>query len=468
MSVVTADRATAVVVEQARHDSWFLGARCGLLGAVVIGTTAYAAPRVALVQHGEGVVVLGVLLSIALTLRSWRGVAAEPRAIPMRAADLSIAGGLASAAAFLAWQMPVVFGGDAATWGASLAVVAPLMGATIAVLFGSRMLYRLRGAVTALALLSPALLRPAYVVIDTATKLAARAVVEAAAFVDSSVLAPGGSAAAAGDLLAQRLTRTGALEAAAVMILLGVRLTHGRRIAQAAWSALVVVVCFGAALRNAVPAACVAAALTTPAFGLRFPTRERQPAPLRCLPQGEPTLLAVTAAALAGVGILAAGVVPTGRPASNVVAFPDVVARLPGVTVGAADPREVALAGEHAQWRHWALPSTSNGLPSSASLSIDYVTSANGFDATTLSAALRAGGYRLRSTTSRSLGGIPATVRSFVGAAGDGLTLLTWTPNRVAGHLAVVTVYEPDGARPTDVGAATTLAARLATPGAAP
>lgn len=466
MSVVTADRATAVTVEQARHAGWSLGARCGLVGAVVVGATAYATPRLALVQHGQGVAVLGVLLAIALTVRSWRGIAAEPRAIPMRAADLSIAGGLAGAAAFLAWQLPGVFGGDADAWGASLAVVAPMTGATIAVLFGSRMLYRLRGAITALALLSPALLRPGYALLDTATKFAARAAVEVAAAVDPSVLAPGGSAAAAGDLLAQRLTRAGALEAAAVMALLGWRMTTGRRAAKAAWSALTVVVCFGAALRDAVPAACLAAALTTPAFGLRFPPRERQPEPLRCLPRGEPTLLAVTAVALAGVGILAAGVVSTAA-APSTVAFPDAVAKLPGVTVGVADPREVALAGEHAQWRHWTLPPTGNGLSPSAALTVDYVASGNGFDANTLSAALRAGGYRLQSTKPTVVGRAPATVRSFTGSAGDGLTLLTWSPDGVPGHLAVVTVYEPDGVGPADASAATTLAGRLAGSGAA-
>lgn len=469
MSVVTADRTAAVTFDQARPDGWLLGVRCALLGAVVTGTTVYAAPRVAMVRHGEGVAALGALLALALTVRSWRGIAAEPRAIPMRAADLSIAGGLAGAAAFLAWQLPAVFGTDADTWGASLAVVAPMTGAAVAVLLGSRMLYRLRGAVTALALLSPAVLRPAFVLLDGVTRLAARGVVEIAAAVNSTVLAPGGSAAAAGDLLAQRLTRAGAFEATAVMVLLCFRMTTGRHAAKLAWSALVVVVCFGAALRNAVPAACVAAALTTPAFGLRFPSREPQAEPLRCLPRREPTLLAVTAVALAGIGVLATGVVPTARqPGVASPSFPDVVAKVPGVAVGAADPREVALAGAGAQWRHWTLPATGSGLSSSASLSVDYVASGDGFDATTLSAALRAGGYRLQSAQSTAVGRAHATVRSFAGSTGDGLTLLTWTPDGVPGHLAVVTVYEPDGVQPGDVGAAQSLAARLATPEAAP
>lgn len=469
MSVVTADRTAAVTFDQARPYGWLLGVRCALFAAVVVGATAYAAPRVAMVRHGEGVVGLGVVLAIALTVRAWRGAAAEPRAIPVRAADLSIAGGLAGAAAFLAWQLPAVFGADADTWGASLAVVAPLTGAAVAVLLGSRMLYRLRGAVTALALLSPAVLRPAYVLLDAATKFAARGVVDVASAVNSSVLAPGGSAAAAGDLLAQRLTRAGAFEAAAVMALLCFRMTTGRRVAKVAWSALVVVVCFGAALRNAVPAACVASALMIPAFGLRFPSREPQPEPLRCLPRREPTLLAVAAVALAGIGVLATGVVPTASRPSSVASpsFPDVVAKLPGVAVGSADPREVALAGSGAQWRHWTLPATGNGFSSSASLSLDYVASGNGFDATTLSAALRAGGYRLLSTRSTAVGGVHGTVQSFEGAGGDGLTLLTWTPDGVPGHLAAITVYEPDGVQPPDAGAAQTLAARLASSGAA-
>ncbi len=470
MSVVTADRTAAVTFDQARPDTRLLGVRCALLGAVVVGATAYAAPRVAVVRHGEDVAVLGVLLAIALAARSWRGSATEPRAIPMRAADLSIAGGLAGAAAFLVWQLPVVFGPDADAWGASLGVVAPLMGAAIAVLLGSRMLYRLRGAVTALALLSPALLRPAYVVLDAATKYAARGLVELASTVDSSVLAPGGSASAAGDLLAQRLTRAGALEAAAVMVLLCFRTTNGRRTAKAAWSALVVVVCFGAALRNAVPAGCLATALAIPAFGLRFPSRALQPEPLRCLPRRESTLLAVTAVALAGIGVLAAGLVPSSHHSSTMAssAFPDAMAKLPGAAAGAADPREVALAGAGAQWLHWTLPATSNNLSSSASLSVDYVASTNGFDATTLSAALRAGGYHLESTQPAAVGPARATLRSFAGSNGDGLTLLTWTPDSAPGHLAVVTVYEPDGVRPADAAAAQSVAARVASSKAAP
>lgn len=468
MSVVTADR-TAVGVEQleqSRRETWLLGVRCGLLGALVVGAAMYAAPRVALVRHGQGVVVLGALLAIALAVRSWRGIAAEPRAIPMRAADLSIAGGLGCAAAFLAWQMPVVFGSDAAAWGAGLAVVAPSMGAAVAVLFGTRMLYRLRGAVTALALMSPALLRPIYVLLDDATKYVARGLVEVASSVDSSLLAPGGSAGAAGDLLARRLTESGAFEAAAVLLLLCWRMATGRRLARVAWSVFVVVVCFASALREAVPAACVAAALAAPAFRLRFPTREHQREPLRCLPHGEPALLAATAVALAGIGVVLAQSAPTARPAN--VAFPQAVANLPGAALGSADPREVALAGANARWQHWTLPAAANGAPSSASLTVDYVTSSNGFDGDTLAAALRAGGYRLLTTKQVAIGSAHAVLRSFGGSAGDGMTLVSWTPDAVPGQLAVVTVYEPDGVAGSDAGVATTVAAQLATASAAP
>jgi hypothetical protein len=459
MSVVTADRA-AVEVQESRRGAWLLGARCGLFGAVMVGATAFSAPRLALVRHGDGVVALGLLLAIALAVRSWRGVAAEPRAIPMRAADLSIAGGVAAAAAVLAGQQPPVVGPDADAWGASLAVVAPALGAAVAVLFGSRMLFRLRGAVTALALLSPALLRPGYVLLDAATRFVARAMVVVATTIDSALLAPGGSATAAGDLLAQKLTREGALEAAAVMVLLGWRMTVGGRLARVAWSVFVVVVCMGAALRHAVPAACVAAALATPAFRLRLPDRERQPEPLRCLPRGEPVLLAATTIALAGVAVLSTGVPPAAtRP--QVVAFPDVVAKTPGAVAGTADAREVALAGAGAQWRHWTLPAAANGLPSSAALTVDYVTSSNGFDGDTLGAALRAGGYRALSTKRVFAGAERATLRSFAGGAGDGITVISWTPNAAPGDLAVVTVYEPDGVAPADASAATTLAKRL-------
>ena len=72
MSVVTADPTAAVAIEQTRSVGWLLGVRCALFGAVVVGATAYAAPRVALVRHSEGLVVLGVLLAFALAVRSWR------------------------------------------------------------------------------------------------------------------------------------------------------------------------------------------------------------------------------------------------------------------------------------------------------------------------------------------------------------------------------------------------------------
>jgi hypothetical protein len=468
MSVVTADRAAVGVeqLEQSGRETWLLGVRCGLFGAVVLGATAFAAPRVALVRHGQGVVVLAVLLAITLAVRSWRGFAAEPRANPMRAADLSIAGGLGCAAAFLGWQLPAAFGPDAAAWGAGLGVMAPLVGAAIAVLFGSRMLYRLRGAVTALALLSPALLRPAYVLLDTATKYAARAVVEIAVSIDSSLLAPGGSTAAAGDLLAQRLTKAGALEAIAVMVLLGWRMTTGGRFSRTAWSLLVVVVCLASALRDAVPAACVAAALAAPAFRLRIPALERQPRPLRCLPHGEPALLAATAVAFVGIGVALTQSTPATR--SPRVAFPDAVETLPGAAPGAADPREVALAGANAYWQHWTLPARPVGAPSSASLTVDYVTTTNGFDGDTLAAALRAGGYRLLSTRQVSVGSAPAVLRSFAGSAGDGMTSISWTPDGVPGHLAVVISYEPDGVTAADAAAATAVAARLAAASATP
>jgi hypothetical protein len=301
--------------------------------------------------------------------------------------------------------------------------------------------------------------------LDGATKYVARVLVEVATSIDSSLLAPGGSAGAAGDLLAQRLTKAGALEAIAVMLLLGWRMTTGGRIGRTAWSLLVVLACLASALRDAVPAACVAAVLATPAFRLRFPVRERQPRPLRCLPHGEHALLAATALALVGIGVALTQSTSTTR--SPRVAFPDAVATLPGATLGAADPREVALAGANARWQHWTLPARSADAPSSASLTVDYVTSSNGFDGDTLAAALRAGGYRLLSTKHVPIGSAPATLRSFTGTAGDGMTSISWTPDGVPGHLAVVISYEPDGVTDADAAAATSVAARLAAASAA-
>lgn len=203
---------------------------------------------------------LGVL---ALVVTRWRGDPDEGATLPQPGADKAVALLLFAAAWACALIGPAVLQTETLTWRADLLSLTPFTAGMVALLFGVRMVYRLRTPLFVLTLMSPSLYRPLLsalgALVDKGTMLGMAVLDQLMAGV-STVAAPGGVyASIAGPTgpftvsVTQACAGTGAVNAGLLLVVLVGSLTEGRHRARLAWAAVTLLLCWmGNLLRLAV------------------------------------------------------------------------------------------------------------------------------------------------------------------------------------------------------------------------
>jgi len=190
------------------------------------------------------------LAALAVAANRWRGTEQEPVAVPQRAADAVIAAFFLSIAWLAAKAGPAVFDTDTLAWRADLLSLAPFTAAMVVVLFGSRMLTRLRPALWLLTLMAPALYRPvielarqgsSYLTIETVTRLASGVPgLTIAGRVDGSYLVLGRGAERTVVAVTSACGGGGSVLAALVVGAVMWQLTGGSRRRKTQWTAMAV------------------------------------------------------------------------------------------------------------------------------------------------------------------------------------------------------------------------------------
>ena len=408
------------------------------------------------------------LAVIAVTVTRWAGDPAEPRLHPQRSADWTIAGMLLALAGALALQGPYIFRTETLTWRADLLPLAPFVGALVCVLFGARMLYRLRPAIGLLTAMSPALYRavlePLRQLIDAATAAALplfdrglhlASVSGAAGSRYLTIDGPGGPFTV---LVAQACAGGGAVLAGGLLAATVALVSVGRRRAKFAWAATTLALCwagnllrlgllvlvghlrgeaaalgplhaFGGAITLAI--SLTAALLLVGRFGLTMRKPTAHPEPHEGLPR-------LTSRALAGLALVSIAVaIPSGIATSSydflsgdsASPAPSAEARVSTVTgVTALQPVTWAPAyfGGDAQWHRWLVFAAANQRP----VSVDVVTTdqLSTFDQYGLAACYGFHGYRIEVQGTTTLPGnrLGEQILYDDPASGDRVRVLSW------------------------------------------
>ncbi len=140
-------------------------------GAVVVGIVIvvhWTAMRYTLAELSAGVDITSPVIFVpfvplaafACATQRWRGTPKEGSRVAHRSADWITAAALFVLALIMTIGLPQVFTTDTLTWRADLATVPVVCALVVTVLFGLRMLWRLRTVIWMLTLMSPALYRP--------------------------------------------------------------------------------------------------------------------------------------------------------------------------------------------------------------------------------------------------------------------------------------------------------------------
>lgn len=379
---------------------------------------------------------LGVL---ALVATRWRGDPDEGATLPQPGADKAVALLLFMAALASALIGPAILQTETLTWRADLLSLAPFTAGMVALLFGVRMVYRLRTPLFVLTLVSPSLYRPLLSglgnLVDHGTMLGMGAIDRLMPGI-STVAAPGGMYASIASpsgpftvSVTQACAGTGAVTTGFLLVVLVGSLTEGRRRrARLSWAAMTLILCwvgnlvrlavllmagehFGAATMlgelhswlgaGLLAAVSTASLLLTRPFGLHF-----RPALARARSAHTARRIDVPAAVL---GVIAVAVmIPTAAAATT---HYDFLAGRSGETGGSAvrdlpiqavPLRPVVWAptyfGPDATWRRWLVfPRRAGQGGHPVSLDVIRTKDAARFDQYGLAACFGYHGYRLES-----------------------------------------------------------------------
>ena len=446
------------------------------------------------------------LAALAVASTRWKGALEEPAPLPERGADVIIGGFFMIAAWLAAYEAPRIFSTETLAWRADLLSLAPFVAGMIALLFGGRMLFRLRGAVLLLTAMAPGLYRPLLAPLrtglDQATFAALGAMHHVLHWYDAATTTAGQYVTIHGKQtftvsVTQACAGGGAVLAGLLLAATVCLVTTGRSRRKLAWAATTVVLCwtgnllrlvvlFGVGYRYGMPSMMgtlhdwlgaafltisLSVALLLPRrMGLNFLVRVPHPTPTRCLAP-----LGIGSSLLALVAVIAVAVPSAqattrfdffaGRSRTVEASARAAAGDLPGVYPLSPIGWAPAFFGSQAHWDRWLVfpPGGSEGsLPTS--VDIVHSSDASRFDTYGLAACYGFHGYRLtqQGTTSLPGGRVAESIVYRDRATGGYVTVLAWR-QKVAGGGFERIVVQRRSARPTpaDLDGVRTVATQL-------
>jgi exosortase/archaeosortase family protein len=429
------------------------------------------------------------LAALAVASTRWRGALEEPAPVPERGADVIIGGFFIVGAWLAAFEAPRIFSTETLAWRADLLSLAPFMAGMIALLFGGRMLFRLRGSILLLTAMSPGLYRPVLAPLRTALDAATFALLgilhHIVGWYDAATTTLGQYVTIHGKQtftvsVTQACAGGGAVLAGLLLAGTVCLVTTGTPRRKLAWAATTVVLCwtgnllrlvvlFGVGYRYGMPAMMgtlhdwlgavflmmsLSVALLLPRLmGLTFLVRTPHPAPTHCL-----TPLGFRSSVLALVAVVAVAVPSAqattrfdflaGRSRVAGASARAAVGDLPGVSELGPIAWAPAFFGAQAQWDRWLVFSPDGSLPTA--VDIVHSTDASRFDTYGLAACYGFHGYRLTQQATTSLPGdrVGESIVYRDRGTGAHVTVLAWRQKLAAGGFERI-VVQRRSARPT-------------------
>jgi exosortase/archaeosortase family protein len=446
------------------------------------------------------------LAALAVASTRWRGTPDEPVPLPQRGADAIIGAVFLFSAWLAAYEAPRVFTTETLAWRADLLSLAPFVAGMIAMLFGSRVLFRLRGSILLLTAMAPALYRPLLAPLRSWLDAATFAFVGALHYIF-------GWYSVAGTALGQYVTirgkqtftvsvtqacaGAGAVVAGLLLAATVCLLTTGSARRKLAWTAVTVVLCWtGNLLRLIVlfelgrhygmstmmgsahdwlgavmlVISSSMALLLAGVMGLAFRVRQPHPrraSPLPSLGFGSLMMVLVTVVSVAIPSSQATTRYNffAGRSRVAEASARTAVQALSGVEEIAPISWAPAYFGPHAVWDRWLVFST-GGADESLPTAIDivYSTDASRFDTYGLAACYGFHGYHLtkQDTTSLPGGRVGESIVYRDSSTGTYVSVLAWRQTLIGGGFERV-VIQRRAAQPNslDLGVVRAAATRL-------
>jgi exosortase/archaeosortase family protein len=421
--------------------------------------------------------------AFAVGVTRWRGAADEPVALPQRGADVIIGGFFLGAAWLAAYEAPRIYSTETLTWRADLLSLAPFTAGMIVLLYGGRMLFRLRAAVILLTAMSPAMYRPILAplrtVLDTGTFVLLSALQHVFTWyraettsqgdyvtlngahpftVSVTQACAGGGAVLGGLLLAGTvgLVTTGSLRRKLLWGLVTVALAWLGNILR-----LLVLFVVGYHYDMAtmmgrphdwLGAACLSLSLSLSLllvrpFGLAFFVRTPHPTPAHCLTRMSRGTIAVATVAALAVMVPSAAATGrfdflAGRSHSAAPSAQEAISAVPGITPLAPIGWAPAFFGSQARWSRWLIFDATSAGSMPTAVDIVHTADAARFDTYGLAACYGFHGYQLtvQGTTSLPGGRVGESIVYRDRATGAHVTVLAWRQRLATGGFERVVI----------------------------
>ncbi|HEV7208190.1 MAG TPA: archaeosortase/exosortase family protein [Mycobacteriales bacterium] len=413
--------------------------------------------------------------ALAVASTRWRGSPDEPAPLPQRGADFIIGGFFLIAAWLTAFEAPRIFSTETLAWRADFLSLAPFTAGMIALIYGGRMLFRLRPAVLLLTAMAPGFYRPVLAPLrswlDSATFVLLGALQHVLRWYHAAANAQGQYVTLHGAhtftvSVTQACAGGGAVLGGLLLASTVSLLTTGSLRRKLVWASATVVLCWlgnfirllvlfvvgyrydlatmMGSLHDWLGAIFLSLSLSVGLLlirpmGLAFVARAPHRLPARCLTRfGAGTVVAAVVAALAIAVPSAAATTRfdffAGRSRTSSQSAQAAVAAVPGVQALAPIEWAPAYFGAGARWSRWLVfgRSAAGTLP----ISIDIVHSVDAarFDTYGLAACYGFHGYRLirQATTALPGGRVGESIVYWDRATGANVTVLAWR-QRLAG-----------------------------------
>lgn len=421
--------------------------------------------------------------ALAVGSTRWRGADDEPSQLPQRGADVIVGGFFLVLAWLAAFEAPRIFSTETLAWRADLLSFAPFTAGLIALLYGGRMLFRLRAPVLLLTAMAPGLYRPVLAPLrsglDSGTFLLLGALQHGQGWYTATATAQGQYVTLNGPhtftvSVTQACAGGGAVLAGLLLAGTVTLVTTGSLSHKFAWAALTVTLCwtgnvlrllvlFAVGYRTDLPtmmgslhdwlgavflslSLTVALLLVRP-FGLAFFVRRPHPAPAHCLSRFSLRTLLIAGSAALAVAVPSAQATTrfdfyAGGSNASARSAQAAVTEVPGVTQLAPIGWAPAFFGARARWSRWLVfgGSSAGSLPTA----IDIVHSADAarFDTYGLAACYGFHGYRLvhQGTTPLPGGRVGESIVYRDRDTGMHVTVLAWRQRLAGGGVERVVV----------------------------
>jgi exosortase/archaeosortase family protein len=414
--------------------------------------------------------------ALAVGLTRWRGAADEPVALPQRGADAVIAAFFFGTAWLAAYEAPRIFSTETLTWRADLLSLAPFTAGMITLLYGGRMLFRLRASVLLLTAMSPALYRPLLAPLrhwlDTGTFVMVSVLQHVFTWYRATTTSQGDYVTLHGPhsvtvSVTQACAGGGAVLGGLLLAGTVSLLTTGSWRRKLLWAAATILLAwlgnvvrllvlfavgyrYGTStmmgtLHDWLGAICLSSSLTVALvlvrrFGLTFFSRTPHATPFTCVSRaGRRTIAAATLAALVVMVPSAAATSSfdffAGRSRTGIGTAQAAVSELDGVTRLAPIGWAPAFFGSEARWSRWLVFDASSAAAMPTAIDVVHTGDAARFDTYGLAACYGFHGYQLthQGTTALPGGRIGESIVYRDRKTGAYVTVLAWRQRLATG-----------------------------------